>query len=43
MGKKLILVRYLGFNTDEELCTVGKRYAYEVDTRKSIKRMTLLF
>lgn len=38
MGKKLLLVRYLGFNADEELCTVGKKYAYMVNTRKSIKK-----
>lgn len=38
MGKKLLMVRYLGFNSDEELCTVGKKYAYMVNTRKSIKK-----
>ena len=38
MGKKLLMVRYLGFNPDEELCTVGKKYAYMVNTRKSIKK-----
>ena len=37
MGKKLILVRYLGFNPDGELCTVGKLYPYYIDTKKQIK------
>lgn len=37
MGKKLILVRYLGFNPKDELCTVGKLYPYLVETRKQIK------
>lgn len=38
MSNKLVLVRYLGFNPEEDLTTVGKRYAYLVKTRKSIKK-----
>ena len=38
MGKKLILVRYLGFSSDKEFYTVGKLYAYMVNTRKSIRK-----
>ena len=37
MSKKLVVVRYLGFSP-EGLTTVGKRYAYLVETRKSIKK-----
>lgn len=37
MGTKLILVRYLGFNPDGELCTVGRLYPYYVETKKQIK------
>ena len=38
MSKKLLLVRYLGFNPEDELATVGKKYAYMVETRKTIKK-----
>ena len=38
MGKKLLLVNYLGFNANEELCEMDKLYAYRVNTRKSIKK-----
>lgn len=38
MSNKLVLVRYLGFNPEEDLTTVGKKYAYLVKTRKSIKK-----
>lgn len=38
MSKKLLLVRYLGYTPEGDLATVAKRYAYEVDTRKSIKK-----
>ncbi len=37
MSKKLVVVRYLGFSP-EDLTTVGKKYAYLVETRKSIKK-----
>ena len=35
--KKLILVKYLGFNPEDELCTIGKLYPYLIDTRKKIQ------
>lgn len=35
--KKLVLVKYLGFNPDKELCTIGQFYPYLIDTRKQIK------
>lgn len=35
--KKLILVKYLGFNPEDELCTVGKLYPYFIETRKKIQ------
>lgn len=35
--KKLILVKYLGFNPEDELCTVGKLYPYLIETRKKIQ------
>ncbi len=37
MCKKLLLVRYLGYTPEGELATVSKKYAYMVETRKSIK------
>lgn len=37
MTKKLLIVRYLGFNPEGELCTVGKLYPYLVSTKKKIK------
>lgn len=36
MCKKLLLVKYLGFNSQGELCTVGQSYPYTVETRKKI-------
>lgn len=38
MSKKLLLVRYLGFNPEDELATIGKKYGYMVETRKNIKK-----
>jgi hypothetical protein len=37
MCKKLLLVRYLGYTPEGDLATVAKKYAYTVETRKSIK------
>lgn len=37
MCKKLIICKYLGFNSNGELCTVGQNYPYTVETRKQIK------
>lgn len=36
MCKKLLRVKYLGFNPCSELCTVGQSYPYYVETRKKI-------
>ena len=36
MSKKLLRVKYLGFNPCSELCTVGQSYPYTVETRKKI-------
>ena len=36
MCKKLLRVKYLGFNPDGELCTVGQSYPYAVETKKKI-------
>lgn len=38
MSKKLILVKYMGFNPEGELCTVGKLYPYFIETRKKIQK-----
>lgn len=35
--KKLVLVKYLGFNPEDELCTIGKLYPYVIETRKKIQ------
>lgn len=37
MCKKLIICKYLGFNSNGELSTVGQNYPYTVETRKQIK------
>lgn len=36
MCKKLLRVKYLGFDPDGELCTVGQSYPYTVETRRKI-------
>lgn len=39
MCKKLVICRYIGFTPDfKELCTIGKRYAYFVETKKKIEK-----
>lgn len=38
MCKKLVICKYIGFNPDNELCTVGKKYAYFVETKKKIEK-----
>lgn len=38
MCQKLVICRYIGFNPDDELCTVGKRYAYFIETKKKITK-----
>ena len=37
MCKKLVICRYIGFNPDDELCTVGRNYAYFIETKKKIE------
>jgi hypothetical protein len=37
MCKKLVICRYIGFNPDNELCTIGKKYAYVIETKKKIE------
>ena len=37
MCKKLVICKYIGFNPDDELCTVGKNYAYFIETKKKIE------
>lgn len=36
MCQKLVICKYIGFNSDE-LCTVGKNYAYFIETKKKIE------
>ena len=38
MCQKLVICRYIGFNPDDELCTVGKKYAYFIETKKKITK-----
>lgn len=38
MCKKLVICRYIGFNPDNELCTVGGRYAYFIETKKKVEK-----
>lgn len=38
MCQKLVICRYLGFNPDDELCTVGRRYAYFIETKKKVEK-----
>ena len=37
MCKKLVICRYIGFNPDDELCTIGRNYAYFIETKKKIE------
>ena len=37
MCKKLVICKYIGFNPDDELCTVGRNYAYFIETKKKIE------
>lgn len=38
MCKKLVICRYIGFNPDNELCTIGKSYSYFIETKKKIEK-----
>ena len=35
--KKLVIVKYLGINCDNEYTTIGKDYGYFIETKKQIK------
>ena len=37
MCKKLVICRYIGFNPNNELCTIGRNYAYFIETKKKIE------
>ena len=37
MCKKLVIVKYLGGNSDGEYTTIGKDYGYFIETKKQIK------
>lgn len=37
MCKKLVICKYIGFNPDDELCTVGRNYAYFIETKKKVE------
>lgn len=37
MCKKLVICRYIGFSPLGELCTVGRNYAYFIETKKKIE------
>lgn len=38
MCQKLVICRYIGFNPDNELCTVGKKYSYFIETKKKVEK-----
>lgn len=38
MCKKLVICRYIGFNPDNELCAINRRYAYFIETKKKIEK-----
>ena len=37
MCQKLVICRYIGFNPKDELCTIGRNYAYFIETKKKIE------
>ena len=37
MCQKLVICKYIGFNPDDELCTIGRSYAYFIETKKKIE------
>lgn len=38
MCQKLVICKYIGFNPDDELCTVGRNYAYFIETKKKVEK-----
>lgn len=38
MCQKLVVCRYIGFNPSGELCTIGRSYAYFIETKKKVEK-----
>ena len=38
MCQKLVICKYIGFNSSDELCTIGRNYAYFIDTKKKVEK-----
>lgn len=38
MCQKLVICKYIGFNPDGELCTIGRNYAYFIETKKKVEK-----
>ena len=38
MCKKLVICRYIGYNNEDELTTIGEKYAYFIETKKKIEK-----
>ena len=38
MCQKLVICKYIGFNPNDELCTIGRKYAYFIETKKKVEK-----
>ena len=38
MCQKLVICKYIGFNPKGELCTIGRNYAYFIETKKKVEK-----
>lgn len=38
MCQKLVICKYIGFNSYNELCTIGRNYAYFIETKKKVEK-----
>lgn len=38
MCQKLVICKYIGFNPVDELCTIGRKYAYIIETKKKVDK-----
>lgn len=38
MCQKLVICKYIGFNPNDELCSIGKKYAYFIETKKKVDK-----
>ena len=38
MCQKLVICKYIGFNPKDELCTIGRNYAYFIETKKKVEK-----